>query len=82
MKITKKVREEAALICAVSASTRVQSGTGFTYSVIASHLGLDDKSPAFMLAFKAWLNARPIGCDWTQETDAEAEALLRTGWTP
>jgi hypothetical protein len=87
-RISKKVREEAALICAISAS---EPGTRRCYDFeIAKDLGLwrgsiakTAKRPSVALALAAWthvFNADEI--EWSEETDAEAEALLRCDWSP
>lgn len=86
MKISKKTREEAALICAICASADPQQDEwGSTYQ--ASCLtGLD--RTAQKLASDAWLfvtNDAPHVEDYdarVRERYAEAEALLRTGWSP
>lgn len=87
-RISKKVREDAALICAIAASA--PPGRDCYDYEIAIALGLwrgslarTSKQPAMQLALAAWSNAYHYhGCSWTQATDAEAEALLRTGWVP
>jgi hypothetical protein len=87
-RISKRVREEAALILACCASAdRFDNEFGSTYQ---SMLGLDVGREPQSLAYKAWdyvtdhVGMRPIP---TWETGkryryAEAEALLRTGWSP
>lgn len=72
-RISKRTREQAALICAVQASTpELQGWFYFT----AKLLGLSRCAPR--LAVEAWL-ATPDG---GRGTYACAEALLRTGWSP
>lgn len=79
---TKEQRDKAAEICAVSASS-LPRGDVF-YDDICDALGWNDG--AFMLANEAWDAAGIPGANdwwsWSQERDAEAEALLRTGWEP
>jgi hypothetical protein len=91
MKISKKVREQAAMICAIAASTPNEHGTRPFYDVeVAQWLGLwrgtcaktYAKEPAVKLALDAWGFVFDCGERWTAETDAEAEAILRTGWVP
>lgn len=71
-KISKKVREDAALICAILASTR-----GIWSDDVAIELEMSRESDALAeQAFdyvirEAWRTA-----------DAEAESLLRSGWSP
>lgn len=88
MKITKKVREEAALICAASAS---HSASRPHWSVdIAIGMGLNADPQAASLAAQAILHAgRHLAYEptepgrlWPRSHDAEAEAMLRTGWCP
>lgn len=80
---SKKVREEAALICAIAASN---PDLRSAYCEVRRDLGL----PAYArngqpgdwrssLERNAWLEAVS-----SQEPnfDAEAEALIRTGWSP
>ena len=80
MKVTRKTREQAALLCAVGASQPTEF-----YDQMARDLGV---SPAALrLATDAFLTAlrermkRP-GSWRGGDVDAEAEAMLRTGWTP
>lgn len=73
-RISKKVRNEAALLCAIAASNGI---------ALASTGG---SQPAFLVAVEARVAAIRSGMsshdDYYRETCAEAEALLRTGWTP
>ena len=84
--ITDEVREEAALICAISASSGLPSGEGRAYIMLGQDLGAELQ--AGELAGYAWQEAmnRNVAINgvwrWTREVDAEAEALLRTGWNP
>jgi hypothetical protein len=84
VKISKKVREQAAMICAIAASTETDYGTRPTYEWdVAPWLGVDRCHPSVTLALKAWRKAfRRDGGPWTAVIDAEAEAILRTGWAP
>lgn len=75
MKISKKVREEAALICAIAASTPSYANY---YGGVVRDLGLG-RRPSFDVALSAWMHVHRINQD---HTDAEAESLLRTGWCP
>lgn len=78
MRISKKVREEAALICAIAAS----NGQGFTsYIEIENDLG-EVSQVALGLAASAWLALGDVYGDGDATRDAEAEALIRTGWSP
>lgn len=75
---TAKEREDAALLCAVVAST-----PGHSYPDAAKALGIHAYGHASALASAAWES-----CQWNfcgsgdYESDAEAEALIRTGWSP
>lgn len=85
MKISKKVREEAALICALQASSDLERcHPELNDNDIAATLGVDGQ--AILLAWNAWLYvANALGWPYPIESpvlDAEAEALLRTGWSP
>jgi hypothetical protein len=87
MKITKRTREQAALICQMAASSSSRRRSHGTHDTCAA-LGVDQDSEsaelaveAFLVALSAWLkwlgpNRRPI------PAFAEAEALLRCGWRP
>ena len=87
MKISKRVREEAALICAASASHVTCYRSHWTADV-ATGLGID--GDAIVIAAWAILHAgRNLGWEplepgrlWPRSHDAEAEAMLRTGWCP
>lgn len=83
-RISKRVREEAALICAVSASWPADRHD-HDYLSIGIRLGTSDA--ARCLAADALCAVEDDGSPsghrmWRREDDAEAEALLRTGWTP
>lgn len=72
---TPEQREEAALICAVAACEL----TNTPYYIIAWHLDASDD--ALHLAADARTFAM-YSYSWQCEVGAEAEALLRTGWSP
>lgn len=80
MKISKRTREQAALICAMWAS----SGDAVGLSDAQQSLGLS--ALARRVADLAWSAARqvPLACpnDSWRPRCAEAEAMLRTGWSP
>lgn len=79
-----EIREQAAMICAIAASGGVGSrfgGRSPFYATISAALGCGDD--ALALALAAYTRAMErLGHVWTREVDAEAEALLRTGWSP
>jgi hypothetical protein len=86
VKYSKRVREEAALICAIAASGGVLSppwrARVVFYSEIEYALSTTGQH-AKRLATAAWryaMSRRPA--PWGREHDAEAEALIRTGWSP
>jgi hypothetical protein len=77
-RISKEVREEAAMICAIAASCR------FTGAEAGDATGASEL--AMSLAYRSWFHSmhgssHRFGSDWSQDW-AEAEALLRTGWSP
>lgn len=82
MKYSRKDREQATLICAIAAST---PGMDQAYGEVGHGLGIirtNDRpqagwSNAMDLALAAWSR-----CISTEHPDAEAEALIHTGWTP
>lgn len=74
------VREEAALICAVAASTPI-----FNLLLVCARLRISRQSASAKLAYAAWtfaLHADPRARLRDHELDAEAEALIRCGWSP
>jgi hypothetical protein len=78
MRVSKKVREEAALLCAIAASTDI-----FAMSAVRD---LDLSRDAERLAYGAWARSfwettHTRGECWCEDW-AEAEALLRCGWSP
>lgn len=70
------VRNQAAMICAIAAST---PDLHDAYRAVCKATGITS-GDALYLALEAWSEA------WRYETggprDAEAEAMLRTGWSP
>lgn len=83
-RISKKVREEAALICDISAS---HASGDHWHSDIGAALGFDRE--AAILAADALMEVRHIdemddepGRLWPRYRDAEAARMLRTGWSP
>jgi hypothetical protein len=76
VKITKKVREDAAWLCALSAS----NGGGHLYWYLAELFDISGKS--VRLAVSAWSVAPAPDGRWCSEVDAEAEAMLLSGWEP
>ena len=79
-RISKRVREEAAIICAIAAST---SDMNQSYRAVCDSLDIACRDtqglelPFFELALAAWGETASA-----ENPDAEAEALLRTGWSP
>lgn len=84
MKISKRTMEQAILICAIAASGGVHLVDGRTRCYGTIRLELPDaSSDAMHLACIACGHVMDmLGSVWTCEVDAEAEALLRTGWSP
>lgn len=90
--ISKRTREQAALICAIASSGGVRMRHAglrrmvwsTAYYDIARRLGIPIESQSYAVAVAAWADARNSfpDCPWHRECDAEAESLLRTGWTP
>lgn len=82
-RISKKVREEAALICSVMAS---QGGGRWTnYAGVQTDLDLDDNAwrVACLASIEIEARYRAIGdLSGFDIKGAEAESLLRTGWSP
>lgn len=71
-----RVREQAALICQVAASNGAQY---WNYSHTARRLGIS--AEAELLAFQAWRASCQLQY-LIPDRDAEAESLLRCGWSP
>lgn len=86
MRISKRTREQAALICAIAASGGVwRDGVAFDrWSFVYDHVAesADVAGPAVRVAVRAWMHVTRHGTPWTREVDAEAEALLMSGWSP
>jgi len=81
-KISAEDRETAALICAIAAST---PDLNDYYSAVVRELEIphDDGAAvnlALNLALNAWGKAHRF--DYGGPRDAEAEALIRSGWSP
>lgn len=78
MKITEKDRELAAHICGIAASNpEMHQSYGFVWSMLGRSRRTRDASVALGLAFNAWKTAR-----YATHPDAEAEAMIRSGWSP
>jgi hypothetical protein len=82
---TKAEREEAALICAIAASSAIRETTwDVSYRLTGSKNGTASSG----LADAAWREAvgdeyrNSVWMNRRSEVYAEAEALIRTGWTP
>jgi hypothetical protein len=74
MKISKRTREQAALLCAIAASSR------WIDRSISHASGCAEAPPgAQSLAVTAWLHAYYEKADHPY---AEAESLLRSNWSP
>jgi sensor histidine kinase YesM len=80
---SKKVREEAALICSIAASGGVHDGIRSTrvYRWIGDELEVINGAISLAIHAYLYLIHRHYTA-WTQQLDAEAEALIRTGWCP
>ncbi len=79
MKISKRTREQAALICQIAASDQSRT-TCSCHVCIGFDLGVSTRAQTLaFLAQRHALNTHPTGFDLY---DAEAESLLRTGWEP
>jgi hypothetical protein len=88
MKIPKSTRERAAMICQLAASNNMGQDT------CARELGIPQAAPALALAGAAFdaSHGTPGGSHWDDDPRmrwqhwvgqmAEAEALLRCGWSP
>ena len=82
-RISRKVREEAAIICAIAASDTI-TYVGYRTSMY-DVFGDDAHGDAADLARAAlWSNKFPPNPSFDESRMfwAEAEALLRTGWEP
>ena len=85
-RISRKVREEAALICAIAASSLEHVPVREAADCLGLAYDLGNSSPGGP-ALNAWHTAwqahgRGYGADAGQCAYAEAEALLRCGWSP
>jgi hypothetical protein len=81
-KYSKRVREEAALICAIAA-LRENDDRDCCYHVVAEDTGAsDDALDLARAAFRESNDALPDLYILNRLHDAEAESLIRTGWTP
>lgn len=74
MKYTKREREQAALICQLAASNHL----GHRGVVAQADINVIRAANLARCAFYACFYTSHTWC----EQNAEAEALLRTGWTP
>lgn len=85
MNISKRAREQAALICAIAASN---PDLTCSYDDVRISLGLPTHNHADRVWGKtldsaAWrFVCRHSHGQTNAEVDAEAEALIRTGWSP
>jgi hypothetical protein len=78
--VSARTRERAAMICAIAASN---PGI-WSYADTAHELGIGGLGPAVYLAWDAWATTRKAyRANWRSPMrDAEAESLLRSGWSP
>lgn len=85
MKISKKLREQAAMICAMKASVESIKGSDQARE-FADAVGFGEKSVDVAYAAWSWQVDHDYqdhqDNSWCREAWAEAEAMLRTGWTP
>jgi hypothetical protein len=83
MRISRHVREQAALLCSAAASNSLMG-----LDAIAEHIGGSRTAVRLAalacnhvyqhdLGYRQWSGVRPI-----RERDAEAESLIRSGWSP
>ena len=84
VRYTPEVVDQAILITAIAASNKDFHAS---YGKIADELGLKRSGPgvdpALTLALAAWDKCNSLACIWPWALrDAEAEALLRSGWQP
>lgn len=80
---TKRVREEAALICAIAASGGGVGGGLWSYVEIRRHLGIPDTSESSDLASSAWtVTSFRYDDPFSPMRDAEAHSLIMDGWSP
>lgn len=83
VKISKKTREQAALICAIAASGGVHTESPDRWTRVYCDIAraLDYDCVATRLSILAY-DSLMRGRTWTRELDAEAESMIRTGWSP
>ena len=83
-----EIRERAALLCQLTASNTpaVRADFGSDMDALALHVFGEYDSDAVELASLAWLavDPEPLGISdpWDPLREAEAEAMIRTGWSP
>jgi len=81
MKYSKQERELAAVICAIAASTPdLDQSYRYVWAALEGRDPFEVPAlhrPAYRLALAAWTE-----CWRLDRPDAEAEALIRMGWTP
>ena len=77
-KISKRTREQAAMICAIAASNDVNQ----PYVDVVETVGMRVSDQAMDLAIKAHAKVIYSLVPDRDGADAEAEALIRTGWSP
>jgi hypothetical protein len=79
--IPKKIREEAALICAIAAST---PDLFANYDAVVEGLGASEEARDLALCAWWFVCCRVSGYDpgTLSSVDAEAAALLLEGWVP
>lgn len=80
-RISKRVREEACELLQVVASARA-IGVGGWWTTSRAAESIDTLWPAEPLAHAAWAKASGGRTGPAPDDYAEAECLLRTGWTP
>lgn len=85
-KFTAQQREDAALICAVCADSWIVGNVPMVTTDGAAAAGLAASPSAMSLARQAFMADTGWPEDWPLSVTAwwflEAEALIRTGWTP
>lgn len=79
-RISKKVREDAATICAIAASSSFMTTHDVAVALgLCGHYG---SCPASELSYAAWLYVWRNSSASGVSVRAEAESLLRSGWSP
>jgi hypothetical protein len=76
-RISKRTRDRAALICQIAASNEI-----WNYTDIARRLGYRGDDEASLAAHAYAVVTVRGGMRPLAERDAEAESLLRCGWSP